>query len=108
MKVGELVWNSYHGILRFGTVQSKRIDQSGWAFYKIKWHDDKIYENALRNRENLTNKKHSLEEYRADQIRIACKDNLSKVIQEHKNMTQPSAELTNKGLCAPSVRFDVI
>ena len=40
MKVGDLVWNNYHGVLRFGTIKSKRIDESGWAYYKIKWYAD--------------------------------------------------------------------
>tara|TARA_R100000388_G_C7179490_1_gene127926 strand:- start:23 stop:349 length:327 start_codon:yes stop_codon:yes gene_type:complete len=108
MEIGKLVWNNYHGILRFGTIKSKRIDQSGWAFYKVKWHDDRVYENALRHRENLTNKKHNLEEYRSDQIKMASKNNLSKVVQEHENTIRPATQLTNKGLCAPSPRLDVV
>ena len=34
MNIGDLVWNNYHNVLRFGTIQSKRVDQSGWAYYK--------------------------------------------------------------------------
>ena len=48
MKVGDLVWNRYHNILRFGTIRQVRIDESGWAFYKVKWHSDKIYEECDR------------------------------------------------------------
>jgi len=83
MKVGDLVWNSYHGILRFGTIKTKRIDDSGWAFYKVKWHSDDVYEKAVKHREKLSNKKHRLEEYRKDQVRLATKDFLVSVIKEH-------------------------
>ena len=108
MEIGKLVWNDYHGILRFGTIKSKRIDQSGWAFYKIKWHDDRVYEESMKFREKLTNKKHELEEYRADQIKMASKNNLLKVVREHENTIKPAVQLTNKGLCAPSPRLDVV
>ena len=42
MKVGDLVWNRYHSILRFGTVQNKRIDQNGWAHFVLA--PDETYE----------------------------------------------------------------
>ena len=61
MKIGDLVWNSYHGIIRFGTVQEKRIDQDGWAYFKVKWHSDSVYERAMNNRQKLTGKNHRLQ-----------------------------------------------
>ncbi len=66
MKIGALVWNNYHGILRFGTIKTKRIDDSGWAFYKVKWHSDKIYEESMKFREKLSHKNYKLEEYRKE------------------------------------------
>ena len=82
MKVGDLVYNNYHGVLRFGTVQSKRVDQSGWAYYKVNWHADETYEEAMDLRQRLTHKNHRLEEYRKDQITSISKDFLSKVLEE--------------------------
>ena len=85
MYIGALVWNNYHGILRFGTVQSKRIDETGWAFYKVKWHSDKVYEESMKFREKLTSKNYKLEEYRKDQINLIKPNFLSQIIKEHQD-----------------------
>ena len=82
MSIGQLVWNSYHGILRFGTIKSKRVDQDGWAYYKVNWHEDNTYEDAMTLRKNLCGEDHVLEEYRKDQITSISKDFLSKVLEE--------------------------
>ena len=82
MNIGQLVWNNYHGVLRFGTISSKRVDETGWAFYKVKWHSDSIYEEAMDFRKKLTHTDHRLEEYRKDQITPISKNFLSKVLQE--------------------------
>jgi len=83
MNIGQLVWNNYHGVLRFGTISSKRVDETGWAFYKVNWHSDKVYEEAMDLREKLTHTNHRLEEYRKDQITLISKDFLSRVVEEH-------------------------
>ena len=108
MKVGDLVFNSYHNILRFGTIQRKRIDQDGWAYFKVKWHCDSAYEIAMSNREKLNGKDYRLHEYRKDQIQPVSKTVLSKVLQQHEIVASPSNKLDMIGLCAPSARFDVI
>ena len=82
MSIGDLVYNNYHGVLRFGTIQSKRIDESGWAYYKVNWHADETYEEAMNLRQKLTHKNHRLEEYRKDQITSISKDFLSRVLKE--------------------------
>ena len=84
MNIGDLVWNSYHGVLRFGTILSKRIDESGWAFYKINWHNDYVYEEAINARKKLTHKDYSLKEYRKDQITLTSRNFLSRVLEEAK------------------------
>ena len=108
MKVGDLVFNSYHNILRFGTIQRKRIDQDGWAYFKVKWHCDGTYERAMSNREKLCGKDHRLYEYRKDQIKPVSKNILSKVLQQHEIVTSPSNKLDTIGLCAPSSRLSII
>ena len=82
MNIGQLVWNNYHGVLRFGTINSKRVDETGWAFYKVNWHCDDVYERAMDLREKLTHTDHRLEEYRKDQITPVSKNFLSKILQE--------------------------
>ena len=84
MNIGDLVYNNYHGVLRFGTIQSKRIDETGWAYYKINWHADETYEETMNLRQKLTHKNHRLEEYRKDQITPISKDFLSRVLEECK------------------------
>tara|TARA_R100000388_G_scaffold17954_1_gene13966 strand:- start:680 stop:943 length:264 start_codon:yes stop_codon:yes gene_type:complete len=85
MKIGDLVWNSYHGVLRFGTIKTKRIDDNGWAFYKVDWHADKTYEEAMDLRLKLTHKNYKLEEYRKDQIGLVDPTFLSQVIKEYQH-----------------------
>ncbi len=82
MSIGSLVYNNYHGILRFGTIQSKRIDENGWAYYKVNWHADETYEAAMDLRKRLSHKDYKLQEYRKDQITSISKDFLSKVLEE--------------------------
>ena len=108
MKIGDLVWNNYHGIIRFGTIQQNRTDESGLAFFKVKWHSDSVYERAMNDRQKLTGKNYRLQEYRKDQIKPVSKTILSKVLKQHEIVASPSNKLDMIGLCAPSARFDVI
>ena len=108
MKVGDLVWNNYHGIIRFGTIQQKRTDESGWAFFKIKWHSDSVYERAMNARQKLTGKNYRLQEYRKDQIKPISKGVLSNVIQEHTRHNTPFITHSTLGLCAPTRQLGVI
>lgn len=82
MNIGQLVWNNYHGVLRFGTIKSKRLDESGWAYYKVSWHSDDTYEKAMDLREKLTHTDHRLKEYRKDQITPISKEFLASVLKE--------------------------
>ena len=40
---GTLVMNLHHGLLRFGVVDSKRIDEQGWSLCKVDWLADDIH-----------------------------------------------------------------
>ena len=82
MNIGQLVWNDYHGVLRFGTIKSKRLDESGWAYYKVSWHSDNVYERAMDLREKLTHTDYRLKEYRKDQIKAISKEFLASVLKE--------------------------
>ena len=69
MKVGNRVWNTWHGILRFGTIISKRKDDDGWTYFTVDWESDEAYRDRMSHRRGLAGgQEFSLEEYRADQI----------------------------------------
>ena len=108
MNIGDLVYNNYHGILRFGTIQQKRIDEDGWAYFKVKWHCDNTYEKSMDNREKLTGKNYRLQEYRKDQIKPISKDFLSNILQEHVRHNAPFITHSTLGLCAPTKHLGVI
>tara|TARA_R110000824_G_scaffold364568_1_gene552948 strand:+ start:25 stop:330 length:306 start_codon:yes stop_codon:yes gene_type:complete len=66
--VGGPVYNHYHGFRRYGIVESKRIDNDGWAYFKVKWFQDEDYQAALAYRQELTHKNYGLTEYRKDKL----------------------------------------
>lgn len=68
IKIGAVVFNEYHRIRRYGIVQEKRIGKDNWGYCKVKWFNDGVYEAAMLDRQKLTNKDWSLEEYRVDQL----------------------------------------
>ena len=84
MKIGDLVWNHYHGILRFGTITGKEIKEDKWAYCTVKWYDDDTYEKSMAWRKKLTGIDYSLKEYRLNHLKVISKDNLKKVVEEHE------------------------
>ena len=67
---GTVVFNEYHRIRRYGIVEEKRIAEGGWGYCKVKWFNDEVYQTAMSDRQKLTNKNWSLDEYRVDQLQI--------------------------------------
>jgi hypothetical protein len=84
MNIGDLVWNSYHGIMRFGTVISKRIKTNKWAYFTVKWHDDEAYEKSMAWRQKLGGGDHTLKEYRADLLKKISIDRFKKIVEGHE------------------------
>ena len=41
---GTLVMNYHHGLVRFGVVEEKRIDDHGWTHCKVCWLEDHLHE----------------------------------------------------------------
>ena len=68
IEVGSVVFNEYHRIRRYGIVQEKRIAEDRWGYCKVKWFNDSVYQAAMSDRQKLTNKDWSLDEYRIDQL----------------------------------------
>lgn len=69
MKEGDVVYNEYHDIRRYGIIEKKTIDDGGWAYCTVKWFNDEVYESAMAFRQKLTNKDWSLKKYRVDTLK---------------------------------------
>jgi len=68
MKEGDVVYNEYHNIRRYGIIEKKTIKDDGWGYCAVKWFNDEIYEDRMADRQKLTNKNWALEEYRVDML----------------------------------------
>ena len=84
MKIGDLVWNNYQGLMRFGTVVSKRLKEDKWARYVIKWHDDETYKKSMAWRKKLSGDDYALKEYENRHLRAISIDKLKAVVEEHE------------------------
>jgi hypothetical protein len=69
IEAGTVVYNEYHSIRRYGIVEEKRIAEDRWAYCKVKWFNDEVYESAMLERESLCHINHTLKEYRVDYLR---------------------------------------
>jgi hypothetical protein len=69
MKKGDVVYNEYHDIRRYGIVEEKVTDSDGWSYCNVLWFNDSKYEAAMADRKKLTNKDWSLQRYRVDQLK---------------------------------------
>jgi len=83
---GDLVWNGYSGMLRVGTVVSQRLDEGGWARYKIHWHNDEKYENAQESFRSFNkNRIYGKEEFKAGQVYKVEPESLLEFVESHQN-----------------------
>jgi len=70
MNVGDVVYNQYHGIDRFGIIAKTRLDEHGWKHCIVDWIDDDKYEYAISWREQLVGVNHGITEYRCTQLKL--------------------------------------
>jgi len=84
MDVDSVVYNHYHGIRRYGIVESKRIAKNRWAYFKVRWFADEVYQDAMSFRKQLTNKDYGLTEYRKDQLVAIDLDKESSIFKDIK------------------------
>jgi hypothetical protein len=85
MNIGTLVYQENQGNLRFGTITGKELDEKGWAWFAVDWHNDVRHARAtnwttkLRNdgidRYNRT--------YRADELTLISSEHLSRAVTAH-------------------------
>jgi hypothetical protein len=87
MAINNLVMNIHKGAIRFGTVIDKRIDEVGWAQFKVEWHADELHEKIVEWNVNMGNErsKYDLDEYRTDMLQILDVIRLERVLIEHRN-----------------------
>lgn len=88
MNIGTLVWNVYYGGLRFGTITGKKIDDSGWAHFTVDWHDDAIYDDAVKWMNKMRNTDDHKHLYRADELTPVSSGHLSRAITSHVTHTK--------------------
>jgi len=85
MNIGTLVCRLFRGNLRIGTITGKELDEKGWAYFAVRWHDDGVHVSAtdwttkLRNdgidRYNRT--------YRTDELTVVSIKHLEQSVSAH-------------------------
>jgi hypothetical protein len=75
MKIGQVVYNEWHGIRRYGIVTSLREETDPdayvpWTFAKVKWFDDDAYLGTVKstNRLRADGSDVRMYEYRVDKL----------------------------------------
>tara|TARA_Y100000310_G_scaffold33603_1_gene31759 strand:- start:1231 stop:1524 length:294 start_codon:yes stop_codon:yes gene_type:complete len=68
MKIKDIVLNDYQGLRRYGVVVDKYMKGS-WAYVRVRWVNDNIYEQAMVWREEMGQGDRRLYEYRVDQVK---------------------------------------
>ena len=86
---GSMVWCGYGGVLRFGTVQSRRLDDNGWAYYTIKWHADEARERANEYNASINpNREYDLSEFRSSQVHAISPERVERFLREHASHSE--------------------
>ena len=68
IEVGTFVMNNHHGLLRMGIVEDMRIDEKGWAIYKVNFLEDDIYVANKTHHSKMSGKDQFQTEHRRDQL----------------------------------------
>jgi len=85
--IGTLVWSGYSGLLRVGTVVSKRKAENGWAYFTIEWHDDEKYESVQNYYRSVNpNREYGLKEYKASLVHPVTPEQLEKFASSHREL----------------------
>jgi hypothetical protein len=75
MKIGQVVFNEWHGIRRYGIVTSLREEVDSncyvpWTYARVKWFGDEPYRAAVESTNKLRNDGSDIQmyEYRVDKL----------------------------------------
>ena len=91
MNIGTLVYQSRAGLLRFGTIATKELDEKGWAHFAVDWHDDGCHYRAMDWTSKLRNDgidrydRH----YRSDELAVVAVKHLEKSVVAHMLLHHP-------------------
>jgi hypothetical protein len=97
MKVGQTVFNEWHGIRRYGVVMTLEEKDEGqivpWTYARVKWFDDEPYLAVTKNTNKLRNDGSdcSKTEYRVDKLKTINLDkevNTMLKIQEYVKLEE--------------------
>ena len=98
MNIGTLVSQENQGNLRFGTITGKELDDKGWAWFAVDWHDDDDHRRAMdwttkmRNdgidRYNRT--------YRVDELSLVQTSRLERVAYAHKMLSHSRSTIVRE------------
>tara|TARA_Y100000310_G_scaffold323459_1_gene383809 strand:+ start:1238 stop:1588 length:351 start_codon:yes stop_codon:yes gene_type:complete len=84
--IGTLVWSGYSGLLRVGTVVSKRIAKNGWVYFTIEWHADETYQRTQDYYRSMNpNREYGLKEYKASFVHPVSPEHLERIVSSHRD-----------------------
>ena len=96
MNIGNLVYQDNQGNLRFGTITGRELDDKGWAWFSVDWHDDGNHGRAMDWTSKLRNDgiDRYNRSYRADELAPVPVNRLERVAYDHKmlNHLRPTTE----------------
>ena len=89
MREGDVVYNEYHGIRRYGLVANIYVKEGQgipipWSYAKVKWFNDEAYDVCVRNTDRLRNREGDTKTIRMTEYRI---DKLSTINLEKEIAT---------------------
>lgn len=86
IEVGTFVMNNHHGLLRMGVVEDVRIDEGGWAIYRVNFLEDDIYNNNKTFHSEISGKDQFQTEHRRDQLVKVNPQWLRNVLDAHEEL----------------------
>ena len=97
MNIGTLVYQENQGNLRFGTIIGRELDDKGWAWFSVDWHDDSGHARAMDWTSKLRNDgiDRYNRPYRADELTTVSVNHLERAACCHMLLNHPrlSSEL---------------
>ena len=90
MNIGTLVYQENQGNLRFGTITGRELDDKGWAWFSVDWHDDDGHARAMDWTSKLRNDgiDRYNRSYRADELTPVPVNRLERIAYAHKMLNQ--------------------
>jgi len=97
MKIGQAVFQDYHGIRRYGVVESTTI-QGKWAYANVTWFDDEPYERAMARIEAIQGEDKTQHLYRVDELRWIDPDKERATLRKVMDYQLPRLSGTRPGI----------